>query len=145
MTNLLSVSVSLFIMDIFVSGIICYVAFCDRLLLLGKMFSSFIHVSACINISFLLRMNNVRVSHSVVSNSCDPMNCHLPVSSVHGILQARILKWVAIIFFRESSPPRDQTCVSCSYGLFLVLIICMTSRLLIKYPQIGTFLCFTHD
>ena len=29
---------------------------------------------------------------------CDPMDCGLPVSSVHGILQARILKWVAISF-----------------------------------------------
>ena len=119
MTNLLSVSVSLFIMDIFVSGIICYVAFCDRLLLLGKTFSSFIHVSACINISFLLWMNNVCVSHSVVSNSCDPMNCRLPVSSVHGILQARILKWVIIFSSRGFSQPRDRTQVShIAGGLF---------------------------
>ena len=37
-------------------------------------------------------------SHSVVSNSCDPMDCSPPGSSVHGILQARILEWVAISF-----------------------------------------------
>ena len=43
---------------------------------------------------------------------CDPMNCSPPGSSVHGILQARILEWVAILFFRESSQPRDQTWVS---------------------------------
>ena len=36
----------------------------------------------------------------------------LPVSSVHGIFQARILKWVAISFPRGSSQPRDQTHVS---------------------------------
>ena len=36
-----------------------------------------------------------------------------PVSSVHGILQARTLEWVAISFSRASSPPRDQTPVSC--------------------------------
>ena len=32
----------------------------------------------------------------VVSNLCDPMNCSPPVSSVHGIVQARILEWVAV-------------------------------------------------
>ena len=40
-----------------------------------------------------------------------------PGSSVHGVLQARILKWVAISFSRGSSQPRDGTwvsCVSCS-------------------------------
>ena len=40
---------------------------------------------------------------------CDPMDCNLPGSSVHGILQARILEWVAISFSRGSSQPRDQT------------------------------------
>ena len=39
---------------------------------------------------------------------CDPMNCSLPGSSVHGIFQARILEWVAILFSRGSSPTRDQ-------------------------------------
>ena len=43
---------------------------------------------------------------------CNPMNYSLPVSSVHEILQARILEWVAILFFRGSSQPRDQTWVS---------------------------------
>ena len=42
---------------------------------------------------------------------CDPMDCSLPGSSVHGIFQARILEWVAISFSR-SSRPRDQTQVS---------------------------------
>ena len=36
---------------------------------------------------------------------CDPMDCSLPVSSVHGILQARILEWVAIFFSRDLSDP----------------------------------------
>ena len=43
---------------------------------------------------------------------CDPMDCSPPGSSVHGILQARILEWVAISFSRGSSWPRDQTRVS---------------------------------
>ena len=40
---------------------------------------------------------------------CNIMDCSLPGSSVHGILQARILEWVAIAFSRGSSKPRDQT------------------------------------
>ena len=44
---------------------------------------------------------------------CDPMDCSLPGSSVHGIFQARILEWVAISCFRGSSRFRDWTHVSC--------------------------------
>ena len=40
---------------------------------------------------------------------CDPMDCSLPGSSVHGILQKGILEWVAIPFSRGSSQPRDGT------------------------------------
>ena len=39
---------------------------------------------------------------------CDPMGCSLPDSSVHGILQARILEWVAMPSSRGSSRPRDR-------------------------------------
>ena len=48
---------------------------------------------SCANLSFF---SHVRL--------CDPMDCSLPGSSVHGILQARILEWVAIPFSRGSSP-----------------------------------------
>ena len=48
----------------------------------------------------------------------DSTDCSLPGSSVHGILQAKILDWVAISFFRGSSQPRDQTLVSCIAGRF---------------------------
>ena len=44
---------------------------------------------------------------------CDPMDCSPPGSSVHGILQARILEWVAMPSSRRSSQPRDGTHVSC--------------------------------
>ena len=44
---------------------------------------------------------------------CDPMDCSPPGSSVHGILQAKIVEWVAIPSSRGSSQPRDQTQVSC--------------------------------
>ena len=43
---------------------------------------------------------------------CDPMDYSLPGSSVHGILQARILEWVAMPSSRGSSPPRGQTHVA---------------------------------
>jgi len=44
---------------------------------------------------------------------CDPMDCSLSGSSIHGIFQARILEWVAISFCRRSSPARNWTRVSC--------------------------------
>ena len=50
---------------------------------------------------------------SVVSDSYDSMDCSPPGSSVHGIVQERILEWVAIPFSRGSSWLRDRTCVSC--------------------------------
>ena len=48
---------------------------------------------------------------------CDPMDCS-PGSSVHGILQAKILEWVALPYSRGSSWPRDQTWVSHFAGRF---------------------------
>ena len=44
------------------------------------------------------------------------MDCSLPGSSVHGVLQARVLEWFAISFSRGSSHPRDGTQVSCTVG-----------------------------
>ena len=47
---------------------------------------------------------------------CNPMDCIPPGASVHGILQAKILEWVPMSFFRGSSQPRDKihiSCVSC--------------------------------
>ena len=44
---------------------------------------------------------------------CDPMDCSLPGSSVHGILQARMLERVAVPASSGSSQPWDGTCTSC--------------------------------
>ena len=44
---------------------------------------------------------------------CNPLDYSPRGSSVHGISQARILEWVAILFSRGSSQPRDLTCISC--------------------------------
>ena len=54
------------------------------------------------------------------SDSCDLMGCSPPGSSVHGIFQARILKWIAISFSRGSSQPRNRTQVSCIAGRFFI-------------------------
>ena len=52
---------------------------------------------------------------------CNPMDGGLTGSSVHGILQARILEWVSISFSRGSSRPRDQTQVSwIAGGIFII-------------------------
>ena len=52
---------------------------------------------------------------------CNPMDCSLPGSSVRGILQARILGWVAIPFSRESSQTREWTWVSLFAGRFFTI------------------------
>ena len=52
---------------------------------------------------------------------CNPMDCSPPGFSVHGILQARILEWVAIPFSRGSSRARERTSVSCSTGRFFTI------------------------
>ena len=49
------------------------------------------------------------------------MDCSPPSSSVHEILQTKILEWVSIPFPRGSSPPRDQTWVSCTAGRFFTI------------------------
>ena len=55
-------------------------------------------------------------SESEVAQSCptlcDPMDCNLSGSSVHGIFQARVLEWIAISFSKGSSQPRNRTQVS---------------------------------
>ena len=61
------------------------------------------------------------VSHSVRLTLCNPIDCSPPGSSVHGILQERILEWVAISFSRECFQPRDQTWVSHIAGRFFTI------------------------
>ena len=68
---------------------------------------------------------------------CNPMDCNLPGSSVHEILQARILEWIANSFYRGSSWPRDQTWVSCMQADAL------PSELIGKHKVKVTQLCLT--
>ena len=78
-----------------------------------------------------------RTSISEVTQSCstlcNPMDCSLPGSSVHGIFQARILEWIAISFSRRSSRHRDWTQVSRVVGRhFTVLSHPESPRTIIK-------------
>ena len=61
----------------------------------------------------------------LVTQSCptlsDPVDCSPPGSSVHGILQARVLEWVAMPSSRGSSQPRDRTQVSHTAGGFFII------------------------
>ena len=61
------------------------------------------------------------VSCSIMSNFCDPIDCSLPGSSVHGIFLASTLKWKAIPCSRGSSQTRDRTLVSCISGGFFTI------------------------
>ena len=72
------------------------------------------HDVRCVQPNSVVCFNlKVKVSHLVMPALCDPTHCS---SSVHGILQGRILEWVAISFSRGSSRPRDRTQVSCIEG-----------------------------
>ena len=81
-----------------------------------------------------------------------PIDCSLPGSSVHGILQARTLEWVAIFFSRASSRPRDCTRVfyiSCIGRFFTTSAtreaLLGTSHLLWEEGSIGnSFICLLH-
>ena len=74
----------------------------------------FIHRSIVVTIS---------ISHSITSDTlATPRTVRSPSGpSVHGILQARILEWVAISFSRGSSRPKNQTQVSCTEGRFFTI------------------------
>ena len=71
---------------------------------------------------------------------CDPMDCILPGSSVHGILQTRILEWVPIPFSGGSSRSRDWTWVSCITGRFFT--IWATREALLFLVGFFLFFCF---
>ena len=60
----------------------------------------------------LLEITSFKVKVKSLSRLCDPKDCSLPGFSVHRILQARVLEWVAISFSRGSSWCRNQTQVS---------------------------------
>ena len=70
----------------------------------------------------------------------DLMDCSPPGSSAHRILQARILEWVAICFYRGSSQPRDRTWVSHIAGrIFTVWATKEAQNIYITIGKIDTY------
>ena len=88
-------------------------------------FPKFIYLNSC-----------VLVTQSCLS-LCNPMDSRLPGSSIREILQASILEWVAIPFSRGSSPPRDQTWVSCIAGILLREVAGGCARGTQRDPQVS--------
>ena len=70
---------------------------------------------------FLIKLICSVLRCSVVSDPCDPTDCSPPGSSVHGVLQARILEWVVMPSSRGSSQPRDWNLVFCITGSFFTI------------------------
>ena len=66
---------------------------------------------------------------------CNPVDCSLPGFSVHGILQGRILEWVAIFFSRLSSQPRDWTQASYIAGGFFTIWTIREAPWYLAYTQ----------
>ena len=93
---------------------------------------------ACINVFFTKYV--IRKCCHLVAKPCptflQPHGLKLPGSSVHGILQARLLEWAAIPFSVESSQPKDPTCVSCCSCLhWQQILYCWATKLnIIQHP-----------
>ena len=84
----------------------------------GWVSRSYVHICSKYNTDFLVFLPLVYLVTQLCLSLWDSVGCSPPGSSVHGILQARILEWVSITFSRESSQPRDQTFVSSIAGKF---------------------------
>ena len=82
----------------------------------------------------LTSFSGTRYTTAAVAKSCltlcNPVDCSLPGSSAHGILQARILEWVVMPSFRGSTQPRNWTQVS--------YISCIGRRVLYHQCHVGS-------
>ena len=67
---------------------------------------------SCVIPPTFFRLHACMLSHFGHDRLCDPMDHSPPSSSIPGVLQVRILEWVAMPSSRGSSQPRDQTCIS---------------------------------
>ena len=84
--------------------------------MMSKVFTYFFRLTSCYFSLWCLSFSHNTCACSVAQfcwTFCDPMDCRTPGSSVQGIFQARILKWVAISYSRGSSWSRDWTSISC--------------------------------
>ena len=86
------------------------------------------HYYGIVILNVIIFLNTFFLSKVLVSQLCptlcNPMDCSLPGSSVHRILQARIMEWVAILFSRGSSLSSDRTLVAHIAGRFFS--VCVT-------------------
>ena len=78
----------------------------------GKVMSLLLNMLSRLVVTFLPRSESESEVAQPCLTLCDPVNCSPPGSSIHGILQARILEWVATSFSRASSRHKDRTQVS---------------------------------
>ena len=87
--------------------------YCDHIIIIRCLLLSFV-VTMCWVTSLSPPFKEVKWSEvtQLCLTLCDPMDCSLSGSSAHGIFQARALEWIAILFSRGSSQPRDRTRVS---------------------------------
>ena len=87
---------------------------CNQLL---YQFRKLYHFPWTLKIHYTYFFFKKKVKESEVAQSCptlcDPIDCSLSGSSVHGFFQAMVLEWIAISFSRGSSQPRARTRVSC--------------------------------
>ena len=74
-----------------------------------------------------------------VLSDCDLMDSNLPGSSVHGIIRARTLEWVAISSSRGSSQPRDWICISCSSYIGRCILLNLSHLWSLYYAGMGSF------
>ena len=103
-------------MNTFLAQIQLHLHFSSRNVLLNDSYFSRTVLSAVNKNS--IQWSEVTQSHPTL---CNPMDYSQPGFSMHEILQARILEWVAISFSRGSSQPRDQTWVSYIAGRLLTV------------------------
>ena len=98
----------------FLISVICHQNnYCDHIIIIRCLLLSFV-VTMCWVTSLSPPFKEVKWSEvtQLCLTLCDPMDCSLSGSSAHGIFQARALEWIAILFSRGSSRPRDRTWVS---------------------------------
>ena len=86
------------------------------------------------------RDNHYACVHAKLLQSCpslyDPMNCSPPGSSVHGILQARVMECFGMLSSSGSSQSRCQTLVSCISGKFFTISTTWEGLIIIIFPLI---------
>ena len=99
---LYSISLTL-LKDFYIYNIYCY-----KYIKYASHINTYMFIKRCICIYTRMGAQSLQLCPTL----CNPMDCSSPGSSVHGILQARILEWIAVSSSRGSSQHRDRTLVS---------------------------------